>query len=109
MMTMCSGNSLVLTDGAGKVVWRQTGHHYESIDVGEIRKDRPGKEIVVDIDHLPKPPKPLCLFDEQGTSWDGSTRTTLVTTSWWIGMGMGLWKSVRRCPVDCSTATGGGL
>ena len=66
VMTMCSGNSLVLTNGAGEVVWRQTGHHYESIDVGEIRKDRPGLEIVVDIDHLPKPPKPLCLFDEQG-------------------------------------------
>ena len=67
VVTMCGGNALVLTDGAGKVVWRRTGHHYESIDVGEIRKDRPGLEIVVDIDHLPKPPKPLCLFDEQGT------------------------------------------
>ena len=67
VMTMCSGNALVLTNGAGEVVWRQTGHHYESIDVGEIRKDRPGLEIVVDVDHLPKPPKPLCLFDERGT------------------------------------------
>jgi len=67
VMTMCGGNALVLTDGAGQVVWRRTGHHYESVDVGEIRKDRPGLEIVVDIDHLPKPPKPLCLFDEQGT------------------------------------------
>ncbi len=67
VMTMCGGNALVMTDGAGRVIWRRTGHHYESLDVGEIRKDRPGLEIVVDIDHLPKPPKPLCLFDEQGT------------------------------------------
>lgn len=67
VMTMCGGNALVLTDGAGQVVWRRTGQHYESIDVGEIRKDCPGLEIVVDVDHLPKPPKPLCLFDEQGT------------------------------------------
>ncbi len=66
VMTMCGGNALVMTDGAGQVIWRRTGHHYESIDVGEIRKDRPGLEIVVDIDHLPKPPKPLCLFDEKG-------------------------------------------
>lgn len=66
VMTMCSGNALVMTDGAGQVIWRQTGQHYESLDVGEIRKDRPGLEIVVDVDHLPKPPKPLCLFDEQG-------------------------------------------
>jgi hypothetical protein len=66
VMTMCGGNALVLTDGAGEVVWRRVGQHYESIDVGEVRKDRPGLEIVVDVDHLPKPPKPLCLFDEQG-------------------------------------------
>ncbi len=67
VMTMCGGNALVLTNGAGEVVWRRVGQHYESIDVGEVRKDRPGLEIVVDVDHLPKPPKPLCLFDEQGT------------------------------------------
>lgn len=66
VMTMCGGNALVMTDGCGKVLWRRTGHHYESVDVGEIRKDRPGFEIVVDIDHLPNPPKPLCLFDERG-------------------------------------------
>ena len=67
VVTMCGGNAVVLTDGAGGVVWRRTSQHYESIDVGEIRKDCPGMEIVVDVDHLPKPPKPLCLFDEQGT------------------------------------------
>jgi hypothetical protein len=66
-MTMCGGNALVMTDGAGQVIWRQTGRHYESIDVGEVRPDRPGMEIVVDVDHLTVPAKPLCLFDEQGT------------------------------------------
>ena len=65
-MTMCGGNALVMTDGAGRLVWRKTGHHYESVDVGEIRKDLPGLELVVDIDHLAQPPKPLCLFDQQG-------------------------------------------
>jgi hypothetical protein len=66
IMTMCGGNSLVMTDGAGRLVWRVAGHHYESVDVGEIRDDVAGLEVVVDIDHLPKPPKPLCLFDQQG-------------------------------------------
>ena len=66
VMTMCGGNALVMTDGAGQLVWRATGHHYESVDVGEIRDDVPGLELVVDIDHLPAPPKPLCLFDQRG-------------------------------------------
>lgn len=66
VMTMCGGNALVMTDGNGQLIWRQTGHHYESVDVGEIRDDVPGLELVVDIDHLPAPPKPLCLFDEHG-------------------------------------------
>ncbi len=66
VMTMCGGNALVMTNGAGRLLWRATGHHYESIDVGEIRGDVPGLELVVDVDHLPQPPKPLCLFDQQG-------------------------------------------
>ena len=90
VLTMCSGNALVLTDGEGRVVWRRTGHHYESVDVGEIRKDRPGLEMVVDIDHLPKPPKPLCLFDEEGTelgriNTDHTRQHTLVD---WNGDGL---------------------
>ena len=66
VMTMCGGNALVMTDGSGRLVWRATGRHYESVDVGEIRDDVPGLELVVDVDHLPAPPKPLCLFDERG-------------------------------------------
>lgn len=65
-MTMCGGNALVLTDGRGQLIWQATGHHYESVDVGEIRNDIPGLELAVDIDHLPRPPKPLCLFDQRG-------------------------------------------
>ncbi len=37
VMTMCGGNALVMTDGAGQVVWQRTGNHYESLDVSEIR------------------------------------------------------------------------
>lgn len=66
VLTMCGGNALVMTDGHGRPLWRQVGHHYESVDVGKLRADLPGEQIVVDVDHLPKPPKPLCVFDEQG-------------------------------------------
>ena len=66
IMTMCSGDALVMTDGTGKIVWNRTGHHYESVDAGDIRPDIPGKELVVDIDHLRVPEKPLCVFSESG-------------------------------------------
>ncbi|NLX54052.1 MAG: hypothetical protein GXY58_02950 [Planctomycetaceae bacterium] len=66
VMTMCGGEALVMTDGLGQLVWRVSGCHYESVDVGEIRDDIPGLELVVDIDHLPAPPMPLCLFSEKG-------------------------------------------
>ena len=66
VMTMCGGNALVMTDGAGGIIWKQTGRHYESVDAGEIRPDVPGKELVVDVDHLRVPEKPLCLFSQDG-------------------------------------------
>ncbi len=66
IMTMCGGNALVMTDGNGSLVWKKTGHHYESVDVGEVRADVPGLEIIVDVDHLRVPERPLCVFDEQG-------------------------------------------
>ncbi|MBN2290928.1 MAG: hypothetical protein JXM70_00800 [Pirellulales bacterium] len=65
-MSMCSGDALVMTDGNGRLIWKKTGHHYESVDVGDICPQRPGLEIAVDIDHLRTPKKPLCIFDEQG-------------------------------------------
>ena len=66
VMTMCGGNALVLTDGNGKLIWKQTGHHYESVGVGKVRGDVPGLQLVVDVDHLRVPEKPLCVFDESG-------------------------------------------
>ena len=66
IMTMCGGNALVMTDGHGRLIWKQTGHHYESVDVGKVRSDVAGLQIVVDVDHLPTPPKPLCVFNDQG-------------------------------------------
>jgi len=66
IMTMCGGNALVMTDGNGRVVWKKTGHHYESVDVGQVRADVSGLQLIVDIDHLQVPEKPLCVFDEKG-------------------------------------------
>jgi hypothetical protein len=44
VMTMCGGNSLVMTDGKGQVIWRRAGHHYESLDVGELTDRCRGRE-----------------------------------------------------------------
>jgi hypothetical protein len=66
VLTMCGGNALVMTDGNGQALWKQTGHHFESVDVGKVRADVPGRQLVVDFDHLPSPPKPLCVFSERG-------------------------------------------
>ncbi len=67
VMTMCGGNALVMTDGDGRLVWRQTGHHYESVHVGKVRADLRDLQLIVDIDHLRVPRKPLCMFDESGS------------------------------------------
>ncbi len=66
VLTMCGGNTLAMTDGNGRPIWKTTGNHYESVDVGDIRSDIPGLELAVDIDHLDSPKRPLCIFDQQG-------------------------------------------
>ncbi|MHC4403612.1 MAG: hypothetical protein ACYTG0_28480 [Planctomycetota bacterium] len=66
VMTMCGGDALVMTDGNGKLLWKRVGRHYESVDVGKVCADVPGLQLVVDVDHLRVPKKPLCLFDERG-------------------------------------------
>ena len=66
VMTMCGGNALVMTDGNGRLIWKKAGYHYESVHVGRVRADVPGLQLIVDIDHLQVPEKPLCVFDEKG-------------------------------------------
>lgn len=67
VLTMCGGDTLVMTDGNGRLIWKKTGCHYESVDVGDIRPDIPGLELAVDVDHLATRKRPLSIFDQKGS------------------------------------------
>jgi hypothetical protein len=49
LLTCCSHGRLLLIDGDGAILWEISGHHFESIDIGKVRPDRPGVQILVDI------------------------------------------------------------
>ncbi len=65
-MTFCGANALVVADGNGKVVWEVTGHHYESINIGVVSGELPGRQIAVDIDHMPEGDSPIWMLDRDG-------------------------------------------
>jgi len=66
VLTCCGANNVALVDGAGQTLWEVSGHHFESANVGRIVPDRPGLQILVDIDHQPRGQSPLWLLDEKG-------------------------------------------
>ncbi|MHC4300707.1 MAG: hypothetical protein ACYS7Y_25815 [Planctomycetota bacterium] len=65
-LTCCGANNVAMIDGNGKTLWEVSGHHFESIDVGCVIGDRPGPQIVVDIDHQPYGKSPVWVLDEKG-------------------------------------------
>jgi len=66
VLTCCGANNLAMIDGNGKVIWEESGHHFESITVGRIDPKQPGKQILVDIDHTPIGQAPMWVLDENG-------------------------------------------
>jgi len=66
VLTCCGANNIALVDGNGKTLWEVSGHHFESIDVGRVIPDHPGRHIVVDIDHRPYGKSPIWVLDEKG-------------------------------------------
>lgn len=66
VLTACGANGLIITDGNGKTVWEVPGHHFESLDIGKVRSDVPGMQIVVDDGHHPTGRGPIYLYDEGG-------------------------------------------
>jgi len=88
-LTLCTGDCVAMIDGEGHPVWSITGHHFESIDVGKICPDVPGKQIAVDIDHRDVGVSPHWILDERGNLLgqiitDGSRHHTLID---WFGQG----------------------
>ncbi|MHC4985103.1 MAG: rhamnogalacturonan lyase family protein [Planctomycetota bacterium] len=89
-MTLCTGYCVAMTDGDGRPVWSVTGHHFESIDVGKVCADVPGKQVVVDIDHQEVGVSPHWVLDDQGNLLgqiitDESRHHTLID---WFGDGL---------------------
>jgi len=66
LLTHCGGNRLDMLDGNGKNCWSATGIHFESVFFGELDKDIPGQEIVVDIAHQTWGKAPLIILDAKG-------------------------------------------
>lgn len=66
LVTCCGANCIAMLDGNGKTLWAVTGRHFESIDVGRMRDDLPGRQILVDIAHEPYGKTDAWLLDEQG-------------------------------------------
>jgi hypothetical protein len=66
VLTLCGANGIAMIDGNGKVIWERAGSHFESIDLGRVVTERPGPQILVDIDHQPFGKGPLLLMDENG-------------------------------------------
>jgi len=65
-LTLCGANGIAMINGNGEVIWERVGSHFESIDIGRVLAERPGPQILVDIDHQPFGKAPLWLMDENG-------------------------------------------
>ena len=66
LVTCCGANCIAMLDGRGKTLWAVTGRHFESIDIGRMRDDMPGRQILVDLAHEPVGKGEAWLLDEQG-------------------------------------------
>ncbi len=66
VQSCCGAKGLVMTDGRGKIYWEIPGRHYESIDIGHVRSDIPGPQIVVDIAHEPYRKGTIEIIDSKG-------------------------------------------
>ncbi|MBN1349262.1 hypothetical protein JXJ21_07625 [candidate division KSB1 bacterium] len=65
-ITCCGADRMGLVDGNGHWIWSLGGHHFESIDIGKVHPDIPGRQIIVDIDHQPRGKSPLWLLSAEG-------------------------------------------
>jgi len=66
VLTCCGANNVALVDGNGRVLWEVSGHHFESVDIGQIIPNHPAAQLLVDIDHQPLGKSPLWVLDEDG-------------------------------------------
>jgi len=65
-LTLCGANNLAMIDGAGRIIWEVSGHHFESMNIGRFCPGVEGMQIAVDIDHVPWAESPVWVFDDEG-------------------------------------------
>ena len=92
VVTLCGDHCIAMLDGNGRLLWSHAhaGHHFESIDVGRVCPDIPGKQIVVDIDDRPWGQSPTWILSEDG-EWLGqivADRSRQHLTLGWDGSGL---------------------
>ncbi len=51
VLTYCNARRIAMIDGVGNLVWGISGRHFETVNVGKVRSDLFGKQIIVDIQH----------------------------------------------------------
>ncbi len=66
VLTHCMGERLAMVDGRGKILWNIPSIHFESVDIGKVSANAPGKQIVVDLPYYPRGKKPIWIMNEQG-------------------------------------------
>lgn len=48
VLSYCNGRQISMVNGVGELIWGISGRHFQSIDIGKVRPDLLGNQIVVD-------------------------------------------------------------
>ena len=48
VITYCNGRRISMIDGIGNLIWGISNRHFQSVDIGKVRSDVLGKQIIVD-------------------------------------------------------------
>lgn len=66
VLTYCSGRGVSMIDGVGNLIWGISGRHFQTIEIGKVRSDLFGNQIMVDVGHEELDDNELWVLDEDG-------------------------------------------
>ena len=66
VLTFCNGRRISMIDGVGNLIWGISGRHFQCIEIGKVRSDVFGKQIIVDMGHEERNENELWVLDENG-------------------------------------------
>lgn len=67
-LTCCGAKNIAVIDGNGTTIWEVPGHHFESIQIGNILSKPEGPHILVDIDHTARGESDMWVLDQNGNT-----------------------------------------